>query len=211
MKLLGEWRRLFAGPTVIARAGADERTVLPGDELLTDVRAQVTHRVDIAAPAAEVWPWLVQMGRRRAGWYSWDLLDNGGVASADRIIPALQKLAVGDRIPLDASGSEVVAVLRLEPPRALVLGDPALLPGSSTASTSPVRATWSFALEPLGERSTRLHVRVRVAYPPSVKAALARPVLTAMHEVMQRKQLRTLKQRAESAPRVAGRNFADLR
>jgi len=73
--------------------GPDERWALAGDDFLPAARAQMTHHVDIEAPPAEVWPWLVQMGRRRGGWYSWDLLDNGGAPSADRIIPALQKLA----------------------------------------------------------------------------------------------------------------------
>ena len=52
------------------------RLNLPGDDLLPLARAEVTHHVDIQAPPEKVWPWLVQMGRRRGGWYSWDLLDN---------------------------------------------------------------------------------------------------------------------------------------
>ena len=60
------------------------------------------------------------------------------------------------------------------------------------------RATWAFLLEPLGAGATRLHVRVRAEYEPSLTAALLRPVVSALHAVMERKQLRTLKQRVEA-------------
>ena len=179
-------------------AAADERMALPGDNLLRAARAQVTHHVDIEAPPAKVWPWLVQMGRRRGGWYSWDLLDNGGVASAERIVPELQKLAVGDFLAMDAKGSVRVAVLVLDPPRSLVLGDPSLLPGSPAPGQGAPRATWAFSLEPIGDAATHLVVRVRADYEPSLAATLVRPIVGGMHEIMERKQLRTLKQRAEA-------------
>jgi hypothetical protein len=176
----------------------DRCAKLPGDELLPGARAESTHQVDIEAPPAEVWPWLVQMGRRRSGWYSWDLLDNGGLRSADRIIPELQKLAVGDTLPIKASGPEGFSVLVLDPPRALVLGDPTLLPGGTAPTPGTPRATWAFALEPVGDGATRLRVRVRAEYPPGITTGVLRWVVGAMHEIMERKQLRTLKRRVES-------------
>jgi pimeloyl-ACP methyl ester carboxylesterase len=169
----------------------------PGDELLAGARAEVTHHVDIDVPPEQVWPWLVQMGRRRGGWYSWDVLDNGGTRSASRIIPELQKLAVGDVLPIRATGPDGFAVLALDPRRGLVLGDPTLLPGLPGGKKKRVCATWAFALEPLGTNATRLFVRVRAEYEPSVGAALVRPIVGALHDVMERKQLRTLKARAE--------------
>ena len=179
------------------------RSILPGDDLLPTARAEVTHHVDIQAPPEDVWPWLVQMGRRRGGWYSWDLLDNGGVPSANRIVPELQKLAVGDILPIKAKGSDGFAVLVLDPPRALVLGDPSLLPGRARPEPHAPRATWAFALEPLGPTAARLHVRVRADYEPSLVASLLRSLVGALHEVMERKQLRTLKERAEAQPSLA--------
>lgn len=180
------------------RTRADERFVLAGDDLLPSAGFQVTHHVDIAAPPAEVWPWLVQMGRRRGGWYSWDLLDNGGEPSADRIIPALQSLTVGDILPLKAKGPDGMAVLALDPPRALVLGDPSLMPGRPAPAAGTPRATWAFSLEPIGDAATHLLVRVRAEFGRSLKAALLSRLVGGLHEVMERKQLRTLKQRAES-------------
>jgi hypothetical protein len=171
--------------------------VLVGDDLLPEARAQMTHAIDIEASPEEVWPWLVQMGRRRAGWYSWDLLDNGGVASADRIIPELQTLAVGDILPIKATGSDGFAVLALEAPRALVLGDPSLLPGRPRLRAGAPRATWAFSLEPIGGGGTHLAVRVRAEYGPSRWAALVARIVRLAHGIMERKQLRTLKQHAE--------------
>jgi proline iminopeptidase len=167
---------------VRADVGTVKRCILPGDDLLPTARAEVTHCVDIAAPPDEVWPWLVQMGRRRGGWYSWDLLDNGGVPSAVRIVPELQKLAVGDILPIKAKGSEGFAVLVLDPPRALVLGDPSLLPGRARPNSHAPRATWAFALERLGPTATRLHVRVRADYEPTAVASLLRPIVGDLHD-----------------------------
>lgn len=179
------------------RRDPDEDRALPGDAILAAPRAQATHHVDIAAPPERVWPWLVQMGCGRAGWYSWDFLDNGGVASADRIIPSLQRIAVGDILPMRPKGGDGFAVLVIDPPRSLVLGDPSLLPGRTAPGDAP-RGTWAFALEPSGDNGTRLVVRVRIDHRPSLPAAVLGPLIRGVHAVMERKQLRTLKQRVEA-------------
>lgn len=77
---------------------------LPGDELIPDALGQLTHSIVVAAPAAKIWPWLVQMGCRRAGFYSLDLLDNAGAPSAYEIRLDLQQLRVGDKIPSTPDG-----------------------------------------------------------------------------------------------------------
>ena len=70
---------------------------MPGGDLVPDA-ASATRAITIAAPAEQVWPWLVQLGYGRAGWYSYDWIDNDGQPSADRILPELQQLQVGDQI-----------------------------------------------------------------------------------------------------------------
>ena len=160
---------------------------LEGDDIVADARAQLTHAVTIDAAPADVWPWLLQMGCQRGGWYSWDRLDNAGVPSADRIIPALQNLAIGDVLPARPLGDEGFEVLRILPERALVLG------GVSPRWTG----TWAFVLERLGPNKTRLVTRYRAAYPPSRRMSLLVPTLAALHAVMERKQLRTIKHHAE--------------
>ncbi len=170
----------------------DDARRLVGDDLLPGARAQLTHAIDIEAPPDRVWPWLVQMGGRRAGWYSWDRLDNGGVPSADHIVPELQHLAVGDLIPATPHDTAGFEVLGVEPGRALVLG----------GGTHLYDGTWTFALEPIGDTATHLVTRYRAAYEPGPRMVLMRSALTPVHAFMERKQLRTLKQRAESAPRA---------
>src|SRR5437660_11094718 len=75
------------------------RRTLPGDVMIPHPIGSATNAITIHVPPDQVWPWLVQMGCDRAGWYSYDFLDNGGKPSATVIIPALQQLAVGDVMP----------------------------------------------------------------------------------------------------------------
>ena len=176
------------------------RPPLPGDDLLPDAGAEATHEVTVDAPPERIWPWLAQMGRGRAGFYSIDLLDNGGARSARELDPALADLKVGDVLPADARGNGF-EVLDLDPGRALVLGG---LYDAEAGRQLPFRdprpgrfwqATWAFALEPLPRSRTRLIARGRAAYPPSgrLRVAWEKPV----HAVMQRVQLRNLARRAE--------------
>ncbi len=104
------------------RHGESPDRPLPGDELLPDVLGQATHAATLRAGAEEVWPWLVQLGCSRAGFYSIDALDNGGRRSAREVHPELQDVRVGDLLPARPSGDDGFEVLRLEPGRLLVLG-----------------------------------------------------------------------------------------
>ncbi len=179
-------------------AGDDGRP-LPGDELM-EARAQVTHAITIAAPPEAIWPWLLQMGCRRAGFYAIDLLDNGGEPSAREIHPELQRLKVGDRIPATPDGETSFEVLRIEPGRALVLGG---LTDSDTSGSLPFasrdparfwRATWAFLLDPIDAGHTRVLVRARASFSHGrLHLAWIRPV----HHLMETVQLRRLRERAE--------------
>lgn len=196
------WSLLSPGISLIrwahlphVKAEAERRAqTLPGDDIVPDPRAEMTHSIDIDALPQDVWPWLVQMGCRRGGWYSWDVLDNGGERSAETIVPELQHLAVGDVLPYRPVGDEGFEVLRIEPGRALVLG-----------STAPAfHGTWAFVLEPLDEGTrTRLVTRYRAAFEPTARRTAFVAAMRAVHAFMERKQLRTIKHHAE---RVAGRN-----
>jgi len=169
------------------KEAADRRWRIEGDDIVADAHAQLTHAVTIDAPPRDVWPWLVQMGCQRAGWYSWDALDNARVRSADRIIPGLQHLAVGDVLPARPVGAGGFKVLRIVPERALVLD----------GSSPEWAGTWAFEVQPLGDNKTRLVTRYRAAYPPSKRMSILLPVLAGVHAFMERKQLRTIKHHAE--------------
>jgi hypothetical protein len=121
---------------------------LPGDELTPDPRVQSTRAITIDAPPERVWPWLLQMGIGRAGFYTHDWLERllfraryvEGRHSAVHIHPELQNLKVGDRIYM-GSGA-YTSVTEVEPDRHLV-------------------AFETFVLRPLAGRRTRLIVRTR--------------------------------------------------
>ena len=87
-----------------------------GDELLPDARVTATRCITIAAAADDVFPWLRQMGFGRAGWYSYDWIDNLGRRSARSINPEWQNVQSGDVVPGGPVGFEAVIV---DAPRAL--------------------------------------------------------------------------------------------
>ncbi len=169
------------------RPRADEaRRPLPGDELVAGAKVGWTHAITIRARPAEIWPWLVQMGCRRGGWYSYDGLDNGGVPSADRIIPQLQRVEIGDIFPQTPKAKDLFVVRAVEPQRALVLGD-----GGGSMS-------WALVLQPMGEASTRLIARSRGAYDRLALGLMLRVLWHPIHFGMQRRQLLNLKRLVEA-------------
>jgi len=77
----------------------ERRREMPGDSIIPRPMASITHAITIKAPPELVWPWLVQMGAGRGGWYSYDFIDNGGNPSAISILPKYQEVACGDVFP----------------------------------------------------------------------------------------------------------------
>lgn len=174
---------------------------LPGDELIPDAEGQFTHSIVIGARPKKIWPWLIQMGCQRAGFYSLDRLDNAGIPSAREIHPDLQQLKVGDKIPSTPTGDDYFEVLRLEEAGLLVLGGLFDVEAQEQIAFNAPRpkkfwhVTWAFVLEPLEGGRTRLYARARGAFPPSGRfhALWIRPV----HHLMQAAQLHNLAARAE--------------
>jgi hypothetical protein len=191
------------------RWGATDAEVyqsLPGDELVLHPKLTATHAITIHASAAEVWPWLVQMGQGRAGFYSYDWLENVfglEIHNADRIIPEYQVLKVGDLVPV-APGGFGPPVVALEPNRVLVLGGTLdTRTGRTLAASHNVPAeyhavSWVFFLEPVDAKTTRLIERFRADWSPSLRNALFnRVLLEPASFVMERKMLLGIKERAE--------------
>jgi proline iminopeptidase len=142
------------------------------------------------------------MGYGRAGWYSWDRLDNFGQSSAEQLHPEWQTLAVGDRLAPQPGVWEVAA---LEPERFLGLRTAIDLRGRRLDPAGPpprcsTDSLWVFLLEPLPGGRTRLVVSGYWAFRPR----WLQPLMSALfiepeHWIMQTRQFTNLKRRVESA------------
>jgi hypothetical protein len=159
-----------------------------GDELVPQPSFNATRALTINAPPDAVWPWLVQIGRGRAGFYSYDLFDNGARPSADRILPELQNPRIGDWVAMASKVNETTAfkIESLDPNRSMLWVKP--------------RSTWSWSLEPVDGGRTRLVVRLRDHYdwrsPGS--ALLSAFLLEVADFPMMRKLLQGVKLRSEA-------------
>ena len=178
------------------RATSAERVrTLAGDNLISRPIGSVHHAITIRRPPREVWPWLAQMGSGRAGWYSYDFIDNGGHYSSERILPDLQNISVGSVFPALPGAKDVFVVAQCEPEHSLVL--------SWRLPSGKYQTTWAFVLEQPQPGQTRLIVRGRVAggyHPFGLPQWLAAPLGQVAHFVMQRKQLLNIARRAEAHP-----------
>jgi hypothetical protein len=156
---------------------------LPGDDRIPRPIGSLTNAITIRCSPHNLWPWLVQMGADRAGWYSYDFLDNRGRRSAEYIVPEFQDISIAALFPALPDASDGFFVLAYEPECFLVLG------------AGPV--TWAFVLEELGSNQTRLITRARANEGYGFHR-LPLPLVKLIHYIMQRKQLLEILWRAES-------------
>jgi hypothetical protein len=176
------------------------KAALPGDDEVPHPQVNVTRAVSIDAPPEAVWPWLVQIGYHRAGWYAYDLFDNDNVASAETILPALQQLEIGQVL-----GEEGLAVRTIAPNRHLLLAYH--YPKTEWVVKQGIwprfgHASMCLQLNPLdgGER-TRFIYRVRCSAPVLARVFLA--FFEPADFVASQKMLLGIKRRAEAVNRPA--------
>lgn len=165
----------------------DAGRVLPGDRYVPDAAYRATRAVTIHAPPRAIWPWLLQIGQDRGGYYSYDWLENLAgleIHSADRIVPAWQTLAVGDLVRA-APGEVGFRVAQIDPERVLVYSE-----GNAYS--------WVLALEPMTAQTTRLIARFQATGKPArLMGLLYTALLELPHFIMERKMLLGIKARAE--------------
>ncbi|MCU0260131.1 MAG: hypothetical protein MUE78_03845 [Ilumatobacteraceae bacterium] len=177
------------------------RARLPGDELLAEPASQITRAITIAAPPERVWPWIVQLGADRGGFYSYDWLENLfglGIHSADRIVPEWQERTVGDLVAAESSGKGGWYVVDVHPQLALVMQVANVAAGRPARRDEPPgwEFQWTFALRRALDGTTRLLVRERVAFDnPLMRLAMA--PIGPVSFVMTRRMLHGIKRRAE--------------
>ena len=160
---------------------------MPGDEIVPKASFNVTRAITIDAPPDRVWPWIVQMGYRRAGFYTYALLDNAGYESAARVLPEYQDPKLGDWMPMSKRVNETTAfrVKAFEPKQWLLWAKP--------------DSTWSWTLVPLERDRTRLITRLKQRYAwESPASAISALVLLEFGDfAMIRRVLKGIKARAE--------------
>jgi hypothetical protein len=162
---------------------------MPGDDLLPWAQYRTTRAITIDVTPAEVWPWLIQVGYRRAGWYAGDLLDNFARPSVRRIVPELQEIRVGQWLSMVPKPSERSAFVvdSFDEPSWLLWRTP--------------NRSWAWRLIPLDGQRTRLVTRMRTVYEWRRPLVLVTVVLMECADfAMMRRMLRGIRDRAE-APR----------
>jgi hypothetical protein len=182
-----------------------------GDELVPGTK-MVTRAITINAPVEQVWPWIVQIGQDRAGFYSYTFLENLVLAdmhNADRIMPLFQTRFVGDSLWMAPKyrygGNARMVVVQLVPDRAMVLVMP---PDFETAMRGqrPKDGIWQFLLEPIDDHSTRLIMR---GCGPEGFSILRREIFDPGHFIMERGMMLGIKERAEKNQAFALRGKVD--
>ncbi|MGO8786709.1 MAG: hypothetical protein ACLQVL_04910 [Terriglobia bacterium] len=171
------------------RLGATRHEVnraMPGDEIQPWPIFNATRAVTINANPAQVWPWLVQIGYKRAGWYGYDIVDNARIPSAERILPEWQHIQVGDTVPIWEGINFRVAAF--EPNRYVVWQ-------SASGHDSMV-----LALYPVDEAHTRLVWRIHNAPYLWGSGYIVAQLFADMTDVIAvRENLQGIKRRAEGA------------
>ncbi len=176
---------------------------LPGDGIIEGTDLTATRAVTVYARAADVWPWVAQLGQGRGGFYSYDGLENlfgCDIHSADRVVPEWQDVVVGAEVRLAPELALTVAAV--EPGRSLVLrgGVP-----MGRRTPAPFDFTWAFVLNEEPDGTTRLVARERYEYLRWWAALVVEP-MSVVSFVMSRRMLRGIADRAErsvAAARVA--------
>ncbi|MDD5491574.1 MAG: hypothetical protein PHV60_02700 [bacterium] len=172
---------LFSGAN-----NAEATLPLPGDKIVPEANIQLTRAVTINAPARNIWPWLIQMGYGRGGWYAWSPLGEDReygpkIESAKKIKPEYQQLKIGDILLVGPDSNKKKGAWTVK----MYYQDRALI----MYSAEPVVSSWSFILEPIDKNSTRLVLRTRTN--------ISNYCLTLSDTVRQRSMLDGIKERAE--------------
>ncbi|MCD4753711.1 MAG: hypothetical protein K8R40_11620 [Anaerolineaceae bacterium] len=171
------------------RWGATDEEIkrsMPGDNIVSNPSFNATRAVTINASPGNIYPWLVQMGINRAGWYSYDLLDNLARRSAEVILPEHQNIQVGDLIPMSPDGKQGIWVKDFRNPEWLLWWD-------KMGDTS-----WAWGIYPEGEACSRLVTRVRVKYRWFSPEILFNLVIEFFDILMMSKCMLGIKRRAEA-------------
>jgi hypothetical protein len=161
---------------------------MPGDEIVHAPVFNATRVVTINARPEDIWPWIVQIGFGRAGWYSYDLFDNLGRHSSERIVAELQHIKVGDLVPLGPGEGSGMYVKEFLPTKSIVWW-----------TGKDGQTSWAWGLYSTSGGATRLVTRVRAPFSWRQPMSAVWLLLTEVADFpMMRKCLLGIKRRAET-------------
>jgi hypothetical protein len=161
---------------------------MSGDEIVRRPIFNATRVVTIDARPEDIWPWIVQIGFGRAGWYSYDLFDNLGRHSSESIVPEFQNIAVGDLVPLGPGEGSGMFVKELVPNLSMLWW-----------TGKDGQTTWAWGLYPTSGGATRLVTRVRAPFSWRQPASAVWILLDEVADFpMMRECLLGIKRRAEA-------------
>ena len=188
---------LVIRPWQLRWGATDEEVIrqLPGDDIVKRPHFKATRAVTIQAPPVEVWPWLLQIGSARGGWYSLDWLDNGGQPSSWEILPAFQKIEEDYFVPFTPDQKNGMWVKEFSEFTHIIWWD------------KQGKASWGWYLEELANHQTRLITRLRTTYNFRFPWLFYYFIYDFGDIVMMRKCLLGIKTRAESHYHTLGHNF----
>ena len=185
---------------------AEVHATLPGDALFPAYSSEATHAITIQAPPEQVWPWLMQIGQDRSGFYSYTILENligADMPKIERRVPEWKPRAVGETVwfatPKRFGGQGRMIAAVVEPGRSFVM----VTPGDwdRLQAGKPAEETlWSFTLQPTGAGQTRLIARIRGGTPQTLLShAMGQLFWEPVHFVMEQKMLRKIRDLSEQA------------
>jgi hypothetical protein len=177
---------------------------LPGDELFPAYTSQATHAITIRTTPQKIWPWLMQIGQDRSGFYSYTFLENAfgcDMPKVEHLVPDWKPRTRGETVwfcnPQRFNGQAKMIPAIVETDRAFAMITPADWQ-SVQAGGSAREGIWSFTLQPADAGRTRLIARVRGGTPPTlVSRMLGRLFWEPAHFVMEQKMLRKVRDLAE--------------
>ena len=165
---------------------------MPDDTMVADPVFNATRAISIKATPSQIWPWLIQMGFGRAGFYGYDLIENlgsgRGIRSAQTIVPALQNPKPGDQLPLSIAATLVYGPI--QPNRYMIW----------RSADVPCDGTFVWELLPVDATHTRLISRIRWNYVNSPAGFLLGVFTEFTDHVAVRRILEGVRDRAEGRP-----------
>jgi hypothetical protein len=181
-------------PWMLRWGSCDEERArpLPGDDIAPEAGYVTTRALTIEAPPTAIWPWLIQMGQDRAGFYTHNWVERllrSGIPDTSVLRPEWQHLEVGDlmRTNHDMGGKPMGwPVAAIDEGRALVM-----------TSRSMPAGTYAFVIEPIDAARSRLIVRDRARW-RWTEWPFAALVYEPLHAYMETGLIRGVKHRAEA-------------